>query len=159
MKHLLFLLLITTTATAQSYSDSAITIKGTQRLAWWVTKGIQINAENRKLPDVLKPYVGSGNDPDSTFTVTMKAGILQAGIELLLTRPLLVAYTDYRSIILGQPAITGYTTLNAQLTTIANGTGPQKLTAQWLLAWYTERVKNFTDLYNEEKTSVIKLVQ
>ena len=165
MKYIFILLLISSAASAQmgqqptSYADSTITLRLTQRSAWWVTKGITINADNRKLPDVLKNFVGSGNNPDSTFTVTLKAGLIKEGIELLLTRPLLVAYDDYRSIILGQPAVSGYTSLASQITKIANGNGAQKQAAIWLMDWYNNRVKNFTDLYNEEKNAVIKLVQ
>jgi hypothetical protein len=164
MKYIFILLLISSAASAQigqqptSYADSTITLKLTQRSAWWLTKGITINAETRKLPDALKNFVGSGNNPDSTFTVTLKAGLIREGIELLLTRPLLVAYDDYRSIILGQPAVIGYTSLASQLTKIANN-GAQRNTAKWLLDWYNARVANFTDLYNEEKNAVIKLVQ
>jgi hypothetical protein len=159
MKYILILFVfISSAASAQNYSDSLITIKGTQRLAWWITKGIQINAETRKLPDALKNFVGSGTRPDSVFTVTLKAGLIRDGMELLLTRPLLLSLTDYNSIILGVPAVTGYTPLGSQLTTISNN-GAQRNTAKWLLDWYNERVANFSALYTEEKTAVIKLVQ
>ena len=158
MKQILFTIFtfLTVTAFAQSYEDSTLTIQSTQRFAWWVTKSIQINADNRKLPDVLRNYVGSGTRPDSTFNVTLKAGLIRDGMELLLTRPLLLSYNDYRSIMMNQPSIANYTRLDQQITTKA--TQGDKA-AIWLRDWYVERLKNFTDLYDEEKARIIRLVQ
>lgn len=146
-------------ASAQNYYDSSITVTLTQRSAIWITKSIIITPETRKQPDVFKPYVGSGNNVDSLFSVTLKAGFIKDGMELLLTRPLLLALTDYYSIILNSPAIPGYTGLGSQINTIANGNGAQKLTGAWLLSWYNQRVSDFQNLYNSEKAGVIRLVQ
>ena len=154
----IFLTFISFATAAQNYADSLVTIKGTQRLAWWITKSIQLNLDTRKLPDVLKNFVGNGTKPDSVFTVTLKAGLLRDGMELLLTKPLLLSINDYNSLILNTPAITGYTALGTQLTAIANN-GQQKNTARWLLDWYNDRVNDFSKLYTEEKNYVIKLVQ
>ena len=165
MKKLLFVILISISALSygQNYADSLITVQGTQSLAFWVTKSIKINADTRKLPDIFKTFVGSGNNPDSLFTVTMKAGLLRAGIELLIAQPVGLALNDYRSIVLNQPAIVNqwgtYTSLSSQLTTLANGNGAQKLTAQWIITWYNNRKAAYTELYNKEKAAVIKLVQ
>jgi hypothetical protein len=163
MKYLLIIFLsLSLAASAQEetqppkWSDSLITITATQRFAWWVTKSIQINADNRKLPDVLTRFVGSGTRPDSIFTVTLRAGLIRDGLELILTRPLLLAYNDYRSIMLGQPTISGYTRLDTQIINQANqGRGA----AIWLRDWFVERTANFNSLYNEEKERVLKLVQ
>jgi hypothetical protein len=160
MKKIIFVLFafIGFAASAQNYADSLITIKGTQRLAWWITKSIQLNADTRKLPDVLKNFVGSGTRPDSVYTVTLKAGLLRDGMELLFSRPLLLSLPDYNSLILGQPAVSGFSNLGTQLTAIANN-GAQRNTAQWLLSWYNGRVNDYSNLYTEEKNAVIKLVQ
>jgi hypothetical protein len=159
MKYILILLFISSTASAQEYKDSTISLLLTQRTAWWVTKAISINAETRKLPDALAPFVGSGTRPDSFFTVTLKAGLIRDGLELLLTRPLLLSLSDYNSIILNTPAIPGYTSLANQIVARANGNSNEKQVAIWLRDWYTGRVAAFTNLYNEEKAAVIRLVQ
>ena len=161
MKKLLFtfLLFAELKASAQNYYDSTITLTLTQRAAIWITKSIVITPETRKQPDVFKPYVGSGNNVDSLFSVTLKAGFVRDGMELLLTRPLLLALSDYYSIILNSPAVPGYTALGTQITTISSGNGAQKLTGAWLLAWYNQRVLDFQSLYNSEKAGVIRLVQ
>lgn len=159
MKRLFFLLLIaSTTATAQNYQDSTITLQLTQRTAWWITKALELQWDNRKLPDVLRAYVGSGTRPDSLFTVTLRAGLVRNGMELLLTRPLLLAIDDYRSIVLNQPAITGYTALATQINTKANGNSSEKQVATWLRDWYLDRVATFQGLYNEEKAEILKRV-
>ncbi len=158
MKHLIFLLLLSSTLHAQNYEDSLITLQYKQRTAWWVATAIKNGGqvwENRNMPATLKPFTGSGTRPDSMFTVTIQAKFLRGGLELLLTQPLLLAIDDYNSIIKGLPFVTGYTSLETQIVNMANGNGPQKQTAIWLRDWYIERVKNFTDLYNEQKAAII----
>lgn len=142
-------------AQAQTWQDSTITITATQRLAWWVANSLELTWETRKAPDALRTAVGSGTRPDSVFTVTLRAGLLQRAMENLLTRPLLLAIADYRSIFLNQPSVTGYTALATQITNQANqGRGA----AIWLRDWYTGRVADYDRLYNEEKNRIIKIV-
>lgn len=156
---LIFLLAASLNVSAQNYADSTITLQLTQRVAYWVAKGITITADTRKTPDILTGYVGSGTQPDSLFTVTLKAGLLRNGLELLLTRPLLLTLTDYNSIILGVPAIPGYTSLKNQIVSKANGNSDEKQTAIWLRDWYIERESHFATQYEAEKNRIIKLVQ
>jgi hypothetical protein len=159
MKKTIILLLISGSLQAQNYADSTITLQLTQRMAWWVAKGISINADNRKEPDPLKNFVGSGTRPDSVYNVTLKARLLRDGLELLLTRPLLLSINDYNSIILNSPAISGYTSLKSQIVTRAAGSTNQKQVATWLRDWYLSRENDMLNLYNEEKAKVLKLVQ
>jgi hypothetical protein len=158
------LLLITVGGLAQEvepqWKDSTITIQATQRLAWWAANSIVLDWTNRKAPDDFRLAVGSGTRPDSVFTVTIKAGLLQRTLENLLTRPLLLVYDDYRAIVLGRQAnnnlIPGYTRLDTQISAQANaGNGA----AIWLRDWYTERLGQFQNAYNEEKERVLKKVQ
>ena len=147
------------TAQAQSYADSSITVTLTQRTAYWVGKYVQgsFSWKDRNLPTIMRPYIGSGTKPDSVIAnVTLKAGHLFGAIDLLLSQPLLVVYDDYRSILLNQPATTGYTALATQVTNIANGNGKQKATAAWIVERYTERVSAYNALYNEGKSGVIQ---
>jgi hypothetical protein len=160
MKKLLFLLFISNAAIAQDeqpqWQDSTITIQATQRLAWWAANSIDLSWDNRKAPDAFRLAVGSGTRPDSVFTVTIRAGLLQRTLENLLTKPLLLVYNDYRSIILNQPSIPGYTRLDTQIITQANqGRGA----AIWLRDWYNSRVSQFTAAYDEEKARILKIVQ
>jgi hypothetical protein len=163
MRILIFLLLFSTATQAQvlddRLKDSTITLQLTQRMAAWVAKGISITADTRKQPDALKNFVGSGNNPDSLFTITAKAGLIRAGLELLLTRPLLLTIADYNSIILNSPAIPGYTSLKNQVVSKANGNTSEKQVAIWLRDWYLERESHFAGQYEIEKQRVIKLVQ
>jgi hypothetical protein len=163
MKYLLIIFLgLSLTASAQDepqppkWQDSTINLVLKQRFAWHVTNALRLTWDNRKTPDILRPFVGSGNRPDSIFTVTLKAGLVRDGLESILTRPLLLMYDDYRSIMLGQPTVSGYTRLDTQIITQANaGNGA----AIWLRDWFVERTANYNALYEEEKQRVLKLVQ
>ena len=157
MKYLLILFtLISVTAGAQNYADSTITITSTQRLAGFIARAIREKPswEDRKMPDVMKNFVGSGNNQDSVFTVTIKARHLFAGISQLIDRPLLLMYSDYRSIMMNLPVIVGYTPMVTQIQTIAAGITSQKLAAQWVIDMYQQRVNAYNALDTEEKSAV-----
>jgi hypothetical protein len=169
MKHILTLLIILATAfttQAQSYKDSTITLQMPRVFAWWITKSIysQITKDNFRMVDVLKNYVSDTTKPDSLFTVTVKAGYVQEGLELLITRPTEMAMTDRLKIINNQrvgatgAAITGYTALQNQIVSKANGSSSEKNVAIWLRDWYLDRQRTFTELWREERDNVINLV-
>ncbi len=149
--------------TAQDYSDSLITFKCKQKTAFWVAAFVkqQYNWDNKNeknAPTQLRPYVGSGENMDSVFTVTMKAKYLLGAMELLISQPLMMVYDDYRSIVLGTPTVSGYTGLAAQITTIANGSGPQKATAEYLKKNYFDRVDQIYAPYAENKQRILDWV-
>jgi len=153
---------ITVQALAQDYGDSTITLTLTQRTAWWIARGMKdnFNPDNAEeyftVRAALKKAVGSGNNPDSVFTATIKAVYIKNAMELLVSRQLTFSIDDYNSIMLNSPSIPGYTALQNQIVSKANGNSAQKQTAIWLRDWFIERKQNFAELYTEEKARIIK---
>lgn len=141
-----------------NYGDSSITLVLTQRTAYWVGQYIRTNFQwnERNAPNDLKISIGSGNNPDSVFTRTFKAKYLLWAMDAIISQPLGVSYTDYRSIVMNQPSVPGYTALVTQINTIANGNGAQKLTATWLKDQYALRTTSFDNLYLEQKNKTVQ---
>jgi hypothetical protein len=158
----LALVLIGFSASAQdlpNYSDSNITLQLTQRAAWYI--GFHIKSQSvwndRLAPAALKNYVGSGNNPDSLFTVTLKAGYIKGLVDLLLGGQNEVVQADRLSIINNSPTVPGgYISLSNQVISKAAGQSSEKLVAQHVLDYYTSRVAAFLSLRNENKNDVIK---
>lgn len=150
-------ILFSISASAQNYNDSTITLQLTQRAAWYL--GFYIKHQgvwtDRTAPVTLKNYVGSGNNQDSLFNVTLKAGYIKGMIELLLSGPNEVTQADRLSIINNSSSIPGYTALSSQIVTIANGSGAQKNTAIFIRDYYLQRLADFAALRAENKASVI----
>lgn len=144
-------------AGAQKYEDSAITVQLPQCFSFYIGEhiGRTLTVQTRALPDVIKPYLGGGKKLDSLFTVTLSAGLLRGGLEILITSPLLVSMSDYNWTINNTPAIPGYTALATQIANKANGSSNQKAVAQWLLDWYTNRTSDFSKLLTENRTRII----
>ena len=142
-------------ASAQDYRDSIITLQMTQRMAYYIGKQIQrdFNWSNRKAPEQLVNYIGSGNNPDSIFTVALKVKYVIGGIELLFNARTINGKDDFRSIIQNQPSIQGYTGLSTQINTLASQ-GNQS--AIFIRDWYVARVADFQALYNQEVRSVVE---
>ncbi len=154
MKKIIFLLLISSACFGQGFDDSTINVQLSQKMAYWVGNGIRLSPEwsNRKVPDAFKAFIGNGAKPDSLFTVTLKAKFLIKGIELLLSSRTQIGVSDYRSIILNQPAIVGYTGLASQVATKAT---QGDLTAIYIRDWYNERVAFYQSIYDAEKAAVV----
>ena len=167
MKYIIILILISTTASAQNYADSTITIQAPRCFAWWVTKSIegQLTRQNFRMVDALKPYLADTTKPDSLFTVKIPAKYVQSALELLATRPLSLAFDDYIKIIYNKKigatgnAIAGYTALENQIVTKANGSNGEKQVAIYLRDWFVNRKQDFINLYREERNNVVELIK
>lgn len=149
MKYLIIIFaFITTSASAQNYADSNISVQLTQRSAYWIATYVRntFSLEYRKMPEILAPYVGSGTKPDSLFNVTLQAKYIKGLLELLFSSPTATAIDDYNSILFNTPTVPGYTALANQVVGIASGNGSQKLTAQYIVDFYNKRKEDFTDL-------------
>lgn len=144
---------------AQDYGDSSITLTLTQRCTYWIGQYVktQFTWQERNAPTQMKNYIGSGNAPDSIIAnVTFKAKYLLGALEGLISNPQGVSYTDYRSIVLNQPAVSGYTGLVIQINAKANSsTDPQRFTAQWMKDEYAKRTTAYDNLYQEQKNAVV----
>ena len=158
MKYLLIAIaFLSLQAKAQNYADSLITLKLTQRAAWYIGLNIK-NASvwnDRTAPTVLKSYVGSGLNPDSLFTVTLKSGYIKGMIELLISGPNEVVQGDRLSIINNSPSIPTYTALATQIVTLANGNGAQKQAAIYIREYYLQRLADFANLLTEQINAAI----
>lgn len=147
-------------AQTTDYSDSSITLTLTQRCTYWIGQYVktQFTWSERNAPTQLKNYVGSGNVPDSIIaSVTFKAKYLLGAMDGIISQPQGVSYSDYRSIVLNQPAVPGYTGLVVQINNKANsGTDPQRFVAQWLKDKYSERTAAYDALYVEQKNAVVE---
>lgn len=151
--------LFTFSASAQNYEDSTITLMLTQRTTYWVGQYVKTKFEwsERNAPTLLKDYVGSGEAPDSLIaSVQIKAKYLLGALESLISQPLQVAYSDYRAIVLNQPAVSGYVSLTTQINNKANGNGAEKNVAVWLKNKFAERTAAYDALYTEQKTKVVE---
>jgi len=142
-------ILFSISATAQNYNDSVVTTSLTQRAAVYIGFGIQqsFSWSNRLAPTSLKNYIGSGTNLDSLLgPVVLKASYIKNMIEILLSGNTAVTSSDRSSIISNSPSVPGYTSLAVQITTLANGNGPQKETAQFILEYYNQRVADYNNL-------------
>lgn len=145
------------TAKAQNYKDSLITVQLTQRAAYYVGNYVRTQNVwgNRLAPEQLRPFIGSGTNPDSLFTVTVKADFITGMLEGLLGSPAQVSTDDRRSIVFNDPAVPGYTALATQVVGLASGNGPQKLVAQFIVDYYNQRVAAFNALRAEQISSIV----
>jgi hypothetical protein len=163
MKKLLFIafVFIGVSASAQNYNDSTVTVQLTQRAAWYIGYHIKSLSgdnmwNNRTAPSTLKNYVGSGLNPDSLFTVTLKVSFIKGMLEILLSGQNEATQADRLSIVNGSPVIPGYTALSTQIVAKANGASSEKLAATEIVNYYNQRVADFGALRNEIISNVIK---
>lgn len=160
MKYTIICLLISFNLSAQNYADSAISIVGTQRLAYWIGQHVKQSFawSNRNAPTILQPYIGSGTRPDSVYNVTLnKASFLYEALDLIISQPLQISYADYRSIMLNTPSIPTYQGIIAQIIAKANNANdPQQQTAIWLRDKYQTRTAKLDAVYQDQKQSVIE---
>jgi hypothetical protein len=170
MKKLLFIAFafLSISSSAQNYGDSTITLQLPKVAAWYIgyhIKSLSGNDmwNNRTAPSTLKNYVGSGanynpdsHNPDSLFTVTLKASYIKGMIELLLSGGNEETLSDRLSILNNSPAIPSYTSLIIQVTAIANGSGAQKNAAIFIRDYYLQRQADFEASRREKITNVIK---
>ncbi len=105
---------------------------------------------DRKAPDYLITRIGSGTQPDSVVTVTLKAQQLLNYIIKLNSESYGVVGNLTRSIMTNYTTITGYTGLAAQITTKANGATVDKAPATWIKDRYNVYLQNMTDVYNQQ---------
>jgi len=104
--------------------------------------------ENRLAPDSYKGLIGSGTKPDSLVTVTVPAVNLSDFINNVYGERY-GAIKDYAaSVFTNIPAISGYTALFTQITTIASGNGTQKNAANYMIWRYNKYTGNLTNLIN-----------
>jgi hypothetical protein len=105
--------------------------------------------DNRKAPDSYKPLVGSGTKPDSLVTVTVAAKDLSDFVNNVYGERY-GAIKDYAlSVFNNSPAISGYTALFTQITTIANGNGTQKNAAGYMIWRYNKYTGNLSSLISD----------
>lgn len=162
MKKLLFIfsLLISLQSFGQTtdYGDSTITLTITQRFTYWIGTGIRTDFDwnNRNAPTQLKNYIGSGLNPDSIISqLSFKAKFVLKAMDAMIAQPLQVGYQDYRAVVLNQPTLPGYTSLNVQISAKAAGSSSEKNVAQWLKDKYQERVTAYDALYAEQLQQTI----
>lgn len=149
-------ILFSLSAGAQNYSDSNITVTLTQRASYWIATHVKntFGINSRTMPDVLEPYVGSGLNPDSVFSVTLQAKYITGLIELLFSTQTAVTIDDYNSIIYNTPSVVGYTALATQVVTKANGASNQKQVAQFIVNYFNTRKSDFDKLRTEYIKSI-----
>lgn len=137
--------------------NDPITLTLMEKAAFWVGYPIQKSFDwnNRNAPTQLKTYIGDGTTPDRVFSVTLKSKYILDMVIGLLNSHLEIGYADYRSIILNQPAVPGYTALTTQLTQKANGSSSEKDTAQWLIDQYNILKANYKTAYDDQKAELI----
>ncbi len=129
MKKLLFAiaLLISISATSQTAGDSSITVTLPVRAI--ILMGAYLSEaprwEDRKAPDQLIIKIGSGTQLDSLTSLTITGKRLAWFMNKLQADQNVVIIDDYRQIILNMPSLAGYTGLQSQINTIANGAGSQ----------------------------------
>ncbi len=153
-------ILFSLSATAQNYNDTLVTVQLTQRAAWYIgfyIKNLPLDNiwENRLTPTTFKPYVGSGTNPDSLYSVSVKSSYIKGMVELLLSGQNEVVQTDRLSIINASPTIGGYTSLATQIVNKAAGNTSEKLVAQYILDFYNLRVTQLAALRTANINSVI----
>jgi len=137
-----------------NYADSVIQLQLTQKMAYWIGHSIMVKPDwaNRTAPDVLRAYIGNGHKPDSLFVGNFKARYIMDGLETLLQARTSLGKDDYRSIVLNQPSILGYTGLGAQIVAKANQGDPVGI---FLRDWFNARLADFQSLYDANKQSVV----
>lgn len=137
--------------------NDPITFLLTERAAFWVGYQVQVSFDwnNRNAPTQLKQYIGDGTTPDRMFTVTLKSKFILDMVKGLMESRLQMAYDDYRSIILNQPSIPGYTSLQTQMINKANTVGPEQDTAKWLIDEYNNVKNQYVIDYTNKKNSLI----
>jgi hypothetical protein len=106
------------------------------------------NWSERKTPDLLASLIGSGTQPDSLVTVTMKAGMLLNFIRRLSGERYGMIGTTARSILNNVPSITGYTNLLSQINAKANS-GGQQVAANYIKNGYQAYADILAALYSE----------
>lgn len=138
--------------------NKPITFLLTERAAFWIGYPIQktFDWNNRNAPTQLKNYIGDGTTPDRVFTVTLKAKLILDMVRTLMDSKLQVGYEDYRSIVLNQPAVPGYTALQTQMVQKANGSSDEKETAQWLIDQYNIMKDEYKYQYDYNKATLIE---
>lgn len=168
MKKLIFIfaILFSINVKSQGIEDSTITIQAPRVFGWYIAKGILqgFNQKNYRMLDVLKPYVADSTKPDSLFTVSLKVKYVKDAVEMLLAAQCEVVFLDRLKIMNNQrvaataAAISGYTGLESQIITKANGNTSEKDEAVYLRDWYVERRNNFAALWRENRNDVINAV-
>jgi len=146
MKYLLILFsFISVSAAAQNYNDSTITIQTTQQGADYIGRYLSGSItgdkiwSNKNMPSALKPYLGSGNNPDSLITVTIKAEFVIGMLNQLLTGEAFITAAAFNKILNNSPSIVGYTGLATQIVSKKNGNSSDKMVATFIYDWYVSR--------------------
>lgn len=103
---------------------------------------------DRKAPDQMLTLIGSGTQPDSLVTVSIKASQLLSFVKRLASERYGMIGTTARSILNNVPSITGYTNLVSQITTKATS-GTQQAAANYIKNGYTAYSAILSALYDE----------
>lgn len=144
-----------------TYKDNPITfkipVKGVILYAYYFQQNFNWN--NRLAPDSYKPIVGSGTQLDSVVTVTTTADQLSTFVINVIAERYGAIYNTAQSIFYNNPAITGYTGLFSQITTIANGSGSQKNAASYVVYKYNQYTQTMTDLTNNMMNTGLYWIQ
>lgn len=142
-----------------NYADSVITLTLTQRSAIYMgayVKHYKLSWANRNAPTIFRPYVASGNNLDSLFTVTLQGWYVTGMLELLLTGQNEAVQADRLSIISNSPSIPSYTALATQVVNKANGSSSEKWVAQYILNYYNSKVASLAALRAQTIYDVIQ---
>lgn len=161
MKKILLLIIVVAPllGRSQSYEDSILTVKLPQRfsfyLGYWLKATLSI--DNRDMPNQIIPYFGKNEKPDSLFTVSIKAKMLQGGLMYLMAGSSAATGDDYFKTVKNYPAIANYTSLETQIVQKANNEkDAERNTAKWLLDWFVEKRKDAKQFYDNEKQLMTK---
>jgi hypothetical protein len=151
-------ILFSISAKAQNYSDSTVTLTLTQRAAVYIGYAVknQFSWANRNAPTQLQPYIGSGANLDSLFTVGVKASYIVGLVEGLLAGPNEAVQADRLKIINNSPTTPGYTSLASQIVSKASGNTSEKQVAQFILDYYNQRVTDFSNLRTQVISNVVQ---
>jgi hypothetical protein len=126
-------------ADSTHYGEQSITVQLTQSSAYYLAEIVQerFSIENRFMADAVYPFLGSGNNPDSVFTVSVQAKYIVWILESMMVRHNVVySADDYNKIVLGTPAISGFTPLATQIVNKANGATSQRFAARYIRDLY-----------------------
>lgn len=164
MKNILLSILLFANLKSFSQTDStALPITVTLPVKAIVLYATQISQAftiaDRKAPDALVTLIGSGNQPDSLVTITITSGKLSVFVNNLLAERYGVIVATTRSVVFNLPAISGYTALATQITTLANGNGAQKGAAQYVLYKYQLYSQSLVDEYNTKYASGLAFIR
>lgn len=154
MKKILFCLALLTSLHSFAQTDSAslpitvqLPVKGWALMANYMSESPAW--ADRKAPDVLALLIGSGTQLDSLSTGTLRAAQIISFVRRLKAERNGTIETVARSIFNNAPSITGYTALLTQIQAKANGAGPQKNAATYIVNQYNSYTQTLSDLYTQ----------